>query len=344
MRLFLSVLVFLFLALSIGCPFAATNTIEHDNVSFDVSPDGETIVFSDADGDLWLYAFIDRKLTRLTESKELESWPSFSPDGKSIVFVKGNAEEHGISVHHMTIDGRTLRRVTGTDQCSDSHPAFSPDGNTIAFSRSHLRRRYSLGGWTWDNWDVYTIDIDGSGLRRQTNGNHYGVGGVAFSANAKEIYFTADESRNPDSKETLFTITLHDSSVVATKPDKSGDYYAWCSEVNINKKGEMAFISDRNSPFHYDIVFAGLDGQQEPLGVTTVSRYNQNPVVTNDGRIIFLAGTAWNSGNRPIFSLWSVNVDGTSPKQLAGSDLFTRPLQWSRQLNATEHSDEPKTD
>lgn len=89
----------------------------------------------------------------------------------------------------------------------------------------------------------------------------------------------------------------------------------------------MVFISDRNAPFRYDIIFAQRDGSQEALGVTTVSRYNQNPVLTNDGRILFLAGTEWNSGSRPIFSLWSVNADGTEPKQLAGSALFTNPLK-----------------
>ncbi|TWU27957.1 translocation protein TolB [Novipirellula artificiosorum] len=80
MRHFFPIPLLLVLAASVGCPLAL-NTIEHGNVSFDASPDGETIVFSDANGDLWLYAFSRAKLTRMTESIELESSPSFSPDG-----------------------------------------------------------------------------------------------------------------------------------------------------------------------------------------------------------------------------------------------------------------------
>ncbi|HRX79920.1 MAG TPA: hypothetical protein P5307_12705 [Pirellulaceae bacterium] len=333
MRRFLAVLLLLLSAALLGCPLASPNTIEHGNVSFDVSPNGETIVFSDANGDLWLFALLNDKLTRLTESKESESWPSFSPDGKSVIFVKDNENGQGMSVYQMIIDSREMQQITSSDQCSDSQPVFSPDGSTIAFSRSHLRRRYSMGGWTWDKWDVYTIRLDGSDLTRQTHGNHYEIGGLAFSANAKHVYFTADEIRNSDSKATLFTITLDDSSVAATKPGKAGDYYAWCTDPHTNKKDEMVFISDRNSPFQYDVVFAAPEGPQTTLGVTTVSQHNQNPVVTNDGRILFLAGTAWNSGSRPIFSLWSVNVDGTATKQLAGSALFTNPLEWARQQN-----------
>jgi Tol biopolymer transport system component len=224
MRNFLLIFVAVFSVQSAGCP--ASDTIEHKNVSFDVAPNGETLVFADADGDLWLYTLGSPKVTRLTESKELESWPSFSANGKSVVFVRKNAEGHGVSVYDITVDGWEIRQITRSDQCSDSQPVFSPDGKTIAFSRSHLRRSYSMGGWTWDNWDVYTVDVDGSNLQRRTNGNYYGIGGVAFSADSRQVYFTTDESRHSDSKQTLFTIDLEGSSVAATKPAKPGKYYA----------------------------------------------------------------------------------------------------------------------
>lgn len=339
MRHFAPLLVLLGLAASVGCPLSSS-PIEHGNVSFDASPDGETIVFSDAKGDLWLYGFGNATLTRLTESRELESSPSFSPDGTSIVFVKENNKGHGMSLHVMTIVDRTTRQIARSDQCSDNQPVFSPDGNTIAFSRSHRRRRYSMGGWKWDNWDVYIVSLDGRDLKRLTTGNHYDIGGVAFSSNSKHIYFTSEELRTSASKETLFTITLDDSTVIATKPTDTGDYYAWCTDVHVNRNNETVFISDRNAPFQYDVVFTGLDGHEKALGVTAVSRYNKNPVLTNDGRILFLAGTAWNSGSRPIFSLWSVKTDGTSSRQLAGSDLFTDPQRWALRQNATEQSDE----
>lgn len=344
MRHCLWILVIVFVATFVGCPLASTtiehaSTTEHGNVSFDVAPDGESIVFSDAKGDLWLFALGNPKLTRLTETEERESWPSFSPDGNSVVYAKENNEGHGMSVELMTIDRREIRQVTNSDECSDSQPVYSSDGTTIAFARAHLRRPYSMGGWKWDNWDVYTVDLDGSDPKRRTSDNHYDISGVAFSANSQSIYFTADESRNSESKVTLFTLKLDDSTVVASEPNADGDYYAWYSDVYINKNSEMVFISDRNAPFHYDVVFRARDGQEKCLGVTSVSRYNQNPVLTNDGRILFLAGTEWNSHSRPIYTLWSVKTDGTSAKQLADSVLFTDPLEWARQQNAAEKSD-----
>ncbi|GAA4469522.1 hypothetical protein [Novipirellula rosea] len=70
MRHFILVSLALYSVQLAGCP--ASSTIEHGNVSFDVSPNGETIVFSDANGDLWLYALGIPKLTRLTDATDTE--------------------------------------------------------------------------------------------------------------------------------------------------------------------------------------------------------------------------------------------------------------------------------
>ena len=63
--------------------------------------------------------------------------------------------------------------------------------------------------------------------------------------------------------------------------------------------------------------------------MTTVSRYNQQPVFLPDGKsILFLAGTERNASSRYIFSLWKVELDGSKPIRIAESKLFTDPLHW----------------
>ena len=44
---------------------------------------------------------------------------------------------------------------------------------------------------------------------------------------------------------------------------------------------------------------------------------------------LFLAGTKFGNGNRPIFSLWEVSVDGAS-REIASDELFTDPLNYQR--------------
>jgi Tol biopolymer transport system component len=95
----------------------------------------------------------------------------------------------------------------------------------------------------------------------------------------------------------------------------------------------LVVISDRDAAYQYDLILIDLaSGRSKALGATSVSRYNQQPVFTPDGRrILFLAGTEWNSGSRAIFSLWSIDLDGKNAKEIADSQLFTDPRKWSVQ-------------
>jgi len=106
---------------------------------------------------------------------------------------------------------------------------------------------------------------------------------------------------------------------------------AWASEPDVSKDGKtVAFISDRVESFSYDSFIMDRDGTNpRPLGVTGASHYNQNPAFMPNGKsLLFLAGTESNAGNRPIYSLWRVDIDGKNPKQIADSGLFTNPIPW----------------
>src|ERR1051326_2965814 len=72
------------------------NGVEHENVAFDVAPDGRSIVFSAADGDLYLYVLGAPSPTRLTQTPKLEEKsPAFSPDGKWIVYAAHDEQGNG---------------------------------------------------------------------------------------------------------------------------------------------------------------------------------------------------------------------------------------------------------
>src|SRR5207237_1212952 len=110
-----------------------------------------------------------------------------------------------------------------------------------------------------------------------------------------------------------------------------GKYFAWASDPHVSSDGtRIAFFSDRANPYHYDVFIMNRDGTgSKPLGVTTISAYNGNAVITPDGRrVLFLAGTETGAGTRAIYSLWQVNADGKDPRLLADSGLFTNPLRW----------------
>src|SRR5438309_1194353 len=69
------------------CSLRATDQAEHGNVSFDISPDGQQVVFASADGDLYLFRISTSHVSQLTKTPGKERAPAFSPDGKSITYA-----------------------------------------------------------------------------------------------------------------------------------------------------------------------------------------------------------------------------------------------------------------
>ncbi len=69
------------------------------------SHDGKTILLS-GDNDLWLYHAAEKRLERLTRDKDAEEFPTFSPDGRSVAFVRKN------NLYTMNVASRQEKRLT----------------------------------------------------------------------------------------------------------------------------------------------------------------------------------------------------------------------------------------
>jgi Tol biopolymer transport system component len=81
--------------------------------------------------------------------------PAWSPDGAWIAY---GDDQGGISV--MRPDGSASRRVPGTEQ--GEYPTWSPDGAKLAFMADR-------GGTSAANYEIYVINLDGTGRKRLTN-------------------------------------------------------------------------------------------------------------------------------------------------------------------------------
>jgi len=319
--------------------FGGGSQVEHDNVAFNISPDGKQVVFSSADADLYLLDLKTRRVRRLTNSKAVETAPAFSPDGKSIAYVSDVQGSGGTFVFVRSLNGTQVQRLTRGRSVGDTAPCFSPDGKHIAFVRA--RRPGGIGLVAWHRYGVYIMDRNGSNLRRLTHHEYSGAGSPCFVNGGKTLIFAANGDY-PDTLTYLFTVPADGSQppTLLTKPPKNSssfssanpnDFAVWGSDPYAAPGGKrLVFLSDRASAFDYDIWVMEADGTNpRPLKVTGISKYNQGPVFTPDGRrVLFLAGTEWNASSRPIFSLWAVGTDGKNARRIADSGVFTNPLGW----------------
>ena len=105
-------------------------------------------------------------LAELTSDVPNAGFPSWSADGKEIVYRSFAANERGLRI--LSVETHTTRSLTDG---VDNLPYWSPDGTRILFTRSER-----------GNFDIYTVKPDGTDVRRLTN----------FPANDAHAVWTQD--------------------------------------------------------------------------------------------------------------------------------------------------------
>jgi Tol biopolymer transport system component len=123
----------------------------------------------------------------ITAGPNNNAFPSFSPDGKHIVYRTAGPGEDGLRI--MNLEDKSIVKLTSD---WDNFPIWSPPGDLIAFVRR------TAGG----DFEVFTIHPDGTGLKQLTN-IHGNEAHLAWSPDGKRLLFTS--SRMGFKDETLYT-------------------------------------------------------------------------------------------------------------------------------------------
>lgn len=133
------------------------------------APNAQTIVYSsnrpDGDYDLWVVtvgnAASAQRLAGADDPNFDEMWPCYDPQGSGrVVFEKRAPANVSSHLYIRNADGSVVGPLVGQDGDGfhDGAPAWSPDGTKVAF---HSDRA--------GNYDIWVIDVHGSGLTRLTS-------------------------------------------------------------------------------------------------------------------------------------------------------------------------------
>lgn len=300
----------------------------------DISPQGNSILFSGrGQGDSGIYSLSLKtlKVQQVIDTPDFEITPSFAPDGKTIVYAAASSVSNPCRLFTCALNGTGVTQITQRPKHEENNfydrfPAFSPDGSKIVFARAARNRPYSMGGMTWDNWDIYTVKPDGTGLNRVTNGNYYSVSPPRFFPDGKHIIFAANvagagtyDPATSLPSNVLWVDAQGDSQPkLLTKDDhSSAPSFAMGNGADAN---QVVFISDRVVHYEYELWLMNGDGKRQRQ-LTQTHAYNIMPRFTPDGQhIFFMHGTA--------NELWQVDVSGSNLHQVADSTLFSDPLGW----------------
>ncbi len=306
------------------------------------SPDGLRIAYisrpADADKYQLLVMNSDGSGARSLTGKETDvRTPAFAPDGKSIIYT-ANAEamnvthERGDQIFITTVEDGLAQQLT-KNSFQNADPVFSPDGSLVAFKRAVRHRSRSMGGYTWDQWDLYVMNSDGTNERRLTSKEFNYTSNPQFTPDGKRLVFSADlslfetdgkgvkslKSSNTD----LYFVDLNPPGELgmlsdnAHAPSKdSSDNKPLSSQPSISPDGaRIVFICDRVNAYDYEICAMNSDGSNLRV-LTQTGSYNSSPQFAPDGKSILFR---YDMERDNTFELWRVEADGTNARRLVGA-------------------------
>ncbi|HVN77684.1 MAG TPA: protein kinase, partial [Terriglobia bacterium] len=153
------------------------------------SPDGREIAFVRDLGEVASIYTVpslggaERKLYELRGPSGLTYYLSWSPDGHWLAFSEKSARESPYGIFLLSLDTRQKIPLTSPppDSYGDFSPEFSPDGKRMAFVRV---TQYGV-------CDIWVQPVPSGEATRLTNGNYEGIFRLAWTADGREVVFSA---------------------------------------------------------------------------------------------------------------------------------------------------------
>lgn len=291
----------------------------------------------------------------------------FSFDGDRLIFQ--STKEPGrntpldcYQMYVMDLDGKNVSRVSpgfGGTTCG----YFFPGGRRVLFSSTHLAgfqcppkpKRGARYRWALDNYDIFSVKVDGQGLQRLTSSPGYDAE-ATVSPNGRKIVFTSVRDGDID----LYVMNIdgtrikrltqevgYEGGAFFSPDSKRIVYRAQHPKTSEELKAYKDLLAESLvEPGNLELFVMNADGSEKQQ-VTSNGASNFAPYFHFDGRRIIFSSDLSDPPDhqgRPSFQLHLVNDDGSGTEQITSIGHFNsfpmfspdgKKLVWVSDRNAT---------
>lgn len=302
-------------------------------LDLDVSPDGNSIVFSMM-GDIYLMPITGGNAQHISSGPAWDVQPRFSPNGKEIAFTSDRAG--GNNLWRMNRDGSASKQVTKESFRLFNNPVWTPDGQYL-IGRKHFTSERSLGAG--ELWMTHRDGGEGLQLTKRKN-DQMDLGEPAVSPDGRYVYYSEDVSDgdyfeyNKNVYEVIYAIkrldretgetqTLINTPGGAIRPQPSPDGKKLAFVKRIRDKSVLHVLDIESGKV--TAVWDGLSHDQQEVWAIFGPYANFNWTPDSQSVVIWAKG-----------KIWRVNMQSGAPQNIAFnaevSQKLTAPLRFTHSL------------
>jgi TolB protein len=228
------------------------------------SPDGSKVAFTSyVHSNPGIFVFSVERVRDLrfyNQRASVNSSPSFTPDGKQIIYSSSAPNNRCCRIFIANLDGSGLRAITATEFI-DTEPKINPKtGNEIAFTSGRSGPQ-----------QIYRMNLDGSDVERLTSGEGEAAN-PSWHPGGQIMAFAWSRGYVPGNFN-IFTMDVASRNYTQlTHGEGKNENPSWAPDGV-----HLAFMSTRNGPHQTDQIFTMLaDGTQ--VRQLTTQGSNEAPV------------------------------------------------------------------